>query len=105
MNRWKNLAGVIEAEKRCQFALLNDVAEEMLSCAVCCNSRRQDDSGAPICREQLVDGFGEHRVGIDVARGGEREAFALAEKLAGAIGSMNGGDELRVKRWILIAEF
>jgi len=101
----KHGVAVLEVEEADDLALLVEVGEEVLAGRVGGDAGRQDDAGAAGGVEQAADGFGKVGVSVDVAAGGQRATGAVAEVFAGAVGGMDGGDELGEERGVLLREF
>jgi hypothetical protein len=101
----KHGVAVLEVEQADDLALLVEVGEEVLAGRVGGDAGRQDDAGAAGGVEQAADGFGKDGVSVDVAAGGQRATGAVAEVFAGAVGGMDGGDELGEERGVLLQEF
>ena len=85
--------------------VLRKMGEERFTGIAGRNAGRQNYACSPVCAKQSADCFGKDRVSVDVAFGGERKAFALAEEFADAIGGVDGSDKFGVQRGIFLDEF
>src|SRR2546423_8095985 len=104
VNGRKDKLLVLETSKARQLSPINEVAEKSLRRVVRSDSGWHDYSCVPFRCQQVADGFGKDRVGVDVACGGEWIAVALAKELADTVGGVYGGDELGMQGGIFLKQ-